>query len=344
MSLNNQDDVTRVLFIWNVPDRLRDYLQEGLRDVENLELLFPDEGLEDQYPEMAQSADIVVGWRPTDGLIENAPSIRLFINPGVGVQHHIDRFRELGKTREITLVNGHGNTYFTAQHAIALLLALMNKVIPHHNWMIEGEWRKGDADAISIPLRFRRVGFLGYGAVNSKVHRFLSGFDIEFSILKRDWKREIDTPTDYKKFETDKLLDFLEHIDILFIAVPQTSETIGLIGEQELTALGKEGILVNIARGLVVDEKSLYNALLQGTIAGAAIDVWYEYRPELDENGRKYPYEFPFHTLENIVLSPHRGASPMNDLLRWNEVIENITRFADGRDDFLNIVELDRGY
>ena len=80
------------------------------------------------------------------------------------------------------------------------------------------------------------------------------------------------------------------------------------------------------------------------SIAGAAIDVWYDYRPEQDETGRKYPYDHPFHELDNVVLSPHRGASPMDDLHRWNEVIENISRYSRGRTDFLNQVDLERGY
>ena len=57
----------------------------------------------------------------------------------------------------------------------------MNKVVLHHNWMKEGKWRLGDSQAASIPLRDRKIGFLGYGAVNRNVHRFLSGFDNEFS-------------------------------------------------------------------------------------------------------------------------------------------------------------------
>jgi phosphoglycerate dehydrogenase-like enzyme len=94
----------------------------------------------------------------------------------------------------------------------------------------------------------------------------------------------------------------------------------------------------------VIDEEAFYKALSEKQIAGAAIDVWYEYRPEEDPEGRKFPSSFPFHKLDNVVLSPHRGASPMDDLRRWDEVIENITRFAEGREDFINIVDLERGY
>jgi phosphoglycerate dehydrogenase-like enzyme len=211
--------------------------------------------------------------------------------------------------------------------------------------MREGKWRTGDRDAISIPLRFRNVGFLGYGAINQKIHRFLSGFDIDFSILRKHWKKQKSPlPTDVEKFEFSQLPEFLTNIDILFVAVPLTSLTKGLIKKKELKLLGKKGLVVNVARGEIIDEESLYGALKRKDITGAAIDVWYDYTPKSDGEGRKYPFHFPFHTLDNIILSPHRGYSPFSDLLRWDEIIENIKRIAMGRTDFINIVNLDEEY
>jgi phosphoglycerate dehydrogenase-like enzyme len=139
-------------------------------------------------------------------------------------------------------------------------------------------------------------------------------------------------------------LEFLEEIDILIIAVPETSETIGLIGHKELEVLGSSGILVNVSRGVVVDEESLYNALRDEKINTAAIDVWYDYKPTVDEAGLKFPFHYPFHELPNILLSPHRAASPFSDLKRWNEVIENIRNFNMGKKVFLNMVDLNREY
>jgi len=336
--------ITNVLFIWEVRSELQEYLQKGLLDVEDLNLLFLADTSEENLLKHAPEAHIVVGWRPTREFLDTASNMKLFINPGVGVQHHIDTFRELTQNRDITLINGHGNTYFTAQHAVTLLLAATNKIIPHHNWMVEGQWRRGDSHAKSVPLRERKIGLLGYGAVNQKVHKFLAGFNVEFLVLKRKWNGDEELPTPVKQFLPKDLDEFLEETDMLMIAVPQTEETIGMIGEKELKLLGPESFLVNIARGIVVDEEALYNALQDKTIAGAGIDVWYEYRPEPDVDLRKYPTKFPFHELENVVLSPHRGASPMDDLKRWDEVVENVTRFTEGREDFINVVELDRAY
>lgn len=343
--MSQQKPVT-VIFIFDVREELREYLTKGLQEYPQLKLIFPEKAEHESYMKYAPEIDIIVGWRPQKELLENAPNLRLYLNPGVGVQHLTDLFKEVTKNRRIILCNGHGNTYFTAQHAVALLLALTNKIIPHHNWMKQKEWRKGDADARSIPLREREIGLLGYGAINTKVHKLLAGFDVNFHILKRDWdrKRVEKYPTTIRRYNNEQLDDFFKAIDVAIIAVPLTEKTTNLVGKKQLELLGKDGLLVTIARGEVINEEALFTVLKEQKITGAAIDVWYNYRPEPDEDGGKFPSKFPFYELENVVLSPHRGASPMNDLRRWDEVIENISRFARGEKDFLNMVNLEHEY
>jgi phosphoglycerate dehydrogenase-like enzyme len=338
---------TIVLFTWEVNDRLKKYLTTQLDGIPKLTLVFPEEISDEVLLELAPKADIMVGWRVPDKVKLAAIKMQLYINPGVGIKHHIEFFRRLNQARKVLLINGHGNSYFTAQHVVAMLLALMNKIIPHHNWMKSGLWRKRDADAASIPLRYRKIGLLGYGAINTKVHRFLQGFDVEFSILRCNWPEEEEAlPTPAKKYLPNDLTSFLKEIDILIIAVPETSQTMGSIGLNELTHLGSKGLLVNVSRGSVVDEASLFQALQNKVIAGAAIDVWYNYTPDPDDQGQKFPYSnsFPFHTLDNVILSPHRAASPFDDLERWNEVVENIRRFNRGEATFINVVDLERDY
>ncbi len=337
-------NITNVLFTWEVNDRLKSYIQENLSNYSEVNLIFPSSQSEEELLILAPTADILIGWRVKDEIKLVAKKMKLFINPGTGIKHHIEFFRELNQSRNVTLINGHGNSYFTAQHAVAMLLTLLNKIIPHHTWMKEGKWRRGDKEATSIPLRDKKVGLLGYGAINSKVHRFLSGFDIQFSILKRTKRALSSTFTDVTIFSKDQLNEFLKSINILIVAVPETTETKDLINENELKLLGSDGIIVNVSRGSVVNEKSLFNALKENKILGAAIDVWYEYSPNEDEKGHKFPFHYPFNILNNVILSPHRAASPFSDLKRWDEVIENIKRYNKGRNDFLNVVNLDREY
>ncbi|NHJ21214.1 MAG: hypothetical protein EAX91_09740 [Candidatus Lokiarchaeota archaeon] len=336
---------TTVCFTSPVSKEVQNYLTVNLKDVPNVKMIFPEDTSEENLLKIVPKVDVLIGWRPSKTILQNAINLKVFINPGAGVNHLLDLFRLINKERKISLINGHGNSYFVAQHAVALLLTLMSKTIPHHIWMKEGRWRTGDKDAQSIPLRFRNIGLLGYGAINQKVHRFLSGFNVEFHILRNDWsKQKGDMPTPVNRYVFSQLIDFLKVIDILIVALPVTSLTKGLIKTEEIELLGEEGLIVNVARGEIINQEDLYNALKNKTIKGAAIDVWYDYHPEPDKDGLKYPYNFPFHTLDNIVLSPHRGYSPFNDLLRWEEVVENISRIAMGQENLINVVSLDGEY
>ena len=335
-----------ILFIWKVPDRLKQYLYIHLDKIPNLNLVFPEDLSKKNLEKLAIKADVIIGWRPWKNLLEHANKLKLYINPGTGIQHLISLFKDLKKENEnIILVNGHGNSKFVAQHIVGILIALMNKIIPHHNWMKEGKWRTSDEQGKSTSLWGKKVGLVGYGAINQKVHQILTGFQCSFSILRKSWKnsREISI-TPVEKYDPNQILDFMEKIDICIVAVPQTTETIDLIGKKELEMLGKQGYLVNVARGKVINEKDLFECLQKKIISGAAIDVWYNYHPKEDKDGNKYPYSYPFHTLDNIVLSPHRAASPFDDLKRWNEVIENLKKIAHNQTDFLNIVDLKAEY
>ena len=333
---------TKVLFLWDAPTELQDYIRNGLRDTPDVSLLFPVDISGKSLCSLVNDVDITVGWRPSETILNHALKLSLHINPGAGVRHLIELFRGFPN---VTLINGHGNSRFAAQHTVALLLALTNKLIEHHTWMADGNWRMGDNGAKSMPLQNKNIGLFGYGAINRKVHGLLKGFDLEFHILKRDWSswQNISPPHD-KRYSPKDLNSFLEKIDILIIAAPLTSETEQTIGPKELKLLGTKGLLVNVSRGSIIEEKPLFDSLKNGIIAGAAIDVWYEYHPEMDGKGKKYPYHYPFHELDNIILSPHRGASPYDDFKRWDEVIENIIRHNRGDKVFLNTVNLDREY
>lgn len=329
----------KVLFDWTAENELKEYLRQGLKGTDAV-LLFKDEVPESEMDTIVPEINVLVCWRPSREMLDKAEKLSVIINPGAGVQH-LKPLAPFFSKRDITVINGHGNSYFTAQHGVALLLSLMNRIIPHHYAMKEGKWRLGDEFAASLPLRGRRIGLLGYGHVNRKVHKFLSGFDVSFSMLRRKSGEEVQNA---KTYNLDQKEDFFRENDIIIIAVPLTDATKGFVAKKELELLGKEGLIINIGRGEVVNEEALYNALNNKTISGAAIDVWYNYRPDEDISGRKYPFSFPFNELDNIILSPHRAASPFSDLKRWDEVIENISRISSGRDDLLNVVDTAEGY
>lgn len=338
-------DSINVLFLRDPHEELKVYLVSNLDNTINL--IFTEDNLDIDYDKI----DCIVGWRPELKILENAVNLRLFINPGTGVQHLKGEVADYLKSRGIPLINGHGNSYFTAQHAVAMLHVLATKIIPHHNWFIDGKWRRGDSYTKSIPLRHRHVGLLGYGAINKHVYKFLSGYDISFSILKRSWDDEaknlsLKRQNVLKTYTRDKLHLFLKNIDILIIALPLTDETKFLLGKKELELLSSSTLLINVGRGDIIREDALYTILEDKSIAGAGIDVWYDYQPE-EVGGKKYPYDekkHPFHELDNVILSPHRAASPFDNLERWDEVILNLTKLANRDTSFVNQVNIDLGY
>ncbi len=328
-----------ILFLRQPSDQIYHYITRGCSDLEDVEFLIADQtDLEKQYID----ADLIIGWRPDFSLLDKAHNLKLFINPGAGIQHLIQPFREINRKRKLALVNGHGNAYFTAQHIVALLLSLTNKILEHHNWMKAGVWRTGDNESKSLPIRYRNIGLVGYGSVNQYVHQFIRGFGATIHVLKN---RIVENPDAGVKFYTsNQREDFYRNIDTLLIAVPLTSKTTNMISEHELNLLGKDGLLINAARGPVVNETALYNALKDKTISAAAIDVWYDYNPEPDKEGKKYPSNYPFHELDNVILSPHRAYSPFGDLSRWDEVIDNIHRVYNKQTPYRNEVSLEREY
>ncbi len=336
----------RVLFIWQVNDQLKSYLSHHPLKKSDTEFIFlPSEQLNKLEIPRPEDIQVVIGWighnEVSRNICRKLSNLELIINPGVGIEKALPVMRELNKNKHVTLCNSHAHTYFTAQHALGMLLTLSNCLLTHHRLMKDGKWRAGDKEGASLPLKYRKTGLLGYGPINQQAHQFLSGFKTDIHILKNSLNE--DQEADPNFYTPDQLHDFLKNIDNLLIAVPHTKKTEGMIGREELELLGEKGILVNVARGSIVQEEAFYQALKKKTIFAAGSDVWYNYKPDVDEKGRKYPYSYPFHELDNMLLSPHRGGSPLNDLNRWDECMEILSCFENGRELF-NVVNLDREY
>ena len=331
---------TKVVFIWDVSPALRDYMKDHLADSQ-VELIYPEVFKQEEYQKLAKEADIIVGWKMTKEILDNAEKLKLWINPGAGVHHLLDVYRDHPRFEQFEVVNGHGNAFQTAEHLVALTYALANDLINHHGFMKDGVWRTGDKEGASYTLKHKRIGLMGYGHVNKEVHRLLSSVPVEFHVYKRSSK--IDTDLPYSKvYHPDQLKDFVLNTDLLIIALPHTKATEGLIGEAELGFLGNNGLIVNGGRGCIIDEEALFMSLKNKNIRGAAIDVWYNYKPE-EVDGKKYPYSFPFHELDNIILSPHRAASPFDVLDRWEDAVANIKAVVNNSE-LVNVVDAELEY
>ncbi|MHA1458888.1 MAG: hypothetical protein ACTSQR_04395, partial [Promethearchaeota archaeon] len=135
-----------VCFSSKVSNEVQNHLKESLKTLTNVKLMFPEDTSDDYLKNIVSEVDVLIGWRPSKILLESGKNLKVFINPGAGINNILDLFKSINKSRKVILINGHGNSYFVAQHAVALLLTLTNKIILHHNWMKEGKWRTGDRD------------------------------------------------------------------------------------------------------------------------------------------------------------------------------------------------------
>ena len=136
----------------------------------------------------------------------------------------------------------------------------------------------------------------------------------------------------------------LPRADVLLCVLPETPETTGLVGAAELALLPPHAIVVNVGRGPVIDEAALYHALADRRIKAAGIDVWYDYPHGKEARSHTLPSRFPFHELDNVVMSPHRaGWLSAAEEARLAALAELLHAAADGRP-MPNLVDKDLGY
>lgn len=327
----------KVAFQWPIEESLRLHFKNSLPEVE---FLFPDSKETEHILELQKEAEVIVGWRISSEKLKGATSLGLFINPGAGIQHLSKNYKEDPPAQKFKIVNSHSNAFNTAQHTVTLCLTLLNRILPHHNYLADGQWRTDDKDAASDIIRGKTIGLMGYGHIAKIVQQMLTPFECKFIA----YKRKVESETSIKLYDETQLFDFLDKTDVLIHLLPETDKTLNLIGEEELGCLGRSAYVISVGRGPVINESAFFKALKSKEIAGAAIDVWYEYNPEEDKDGKKYPWHYPFNELDNVLLSPHRAGKPLHDLRRWEDVIENIKRAAEGRTDFLNLIDLSEGY
>jgi len=220
---------------------------------------------------------------------------------------------EAAAARGITVTNGAGaNAGAVADHAMALLLALLRDIPRADASTRRGEWNR----VISPSVSGKRLGIIGLGAVGQAIARRASqGFDMNVSYHSRTPRR--DQP--YTWYESP--LHLANAVDILVVATPGGAATRHLVDGPVLAALGTEGYLVNIARASVVDTPALVEALEQGVIAGAALDV-FDDEPAVPA---------ALKALGNTVLTPHvAGQSPEAARDTVTLVLRNLQAFFAG--------------
>lgn len=324
-----------VVFLTRIIDYFRERIKELENEFPNDKFVIPSNRSEIQ--EYISTAHILVTGHMSEEQVLNAKNLIYIIVPWAGINNlPLDAIR----MKNINVCNNHGNGKIVAERAVALALSLLGRVVEFHNDLKNGVWHGYEAGSkvedFWISLQGKRVSILGLGTIGKNIAKLLSGFECKIMGYKRNL--ESVEYVDYITTDIDEAISFGE---VLFLALPLTKSTIGIISKDRLYKMAGK-YLINVGRGQLVDEEGLYLALKDGILAGAAIDTWYLYPNS--EYAVQLPSRFPIHNFKNVVCSPHVGGFTIEgQIRRIDETIETVKDILLGKVP-KNIVNLDLEY
>lgn len=208
-----------------------------------------------------------------------------------------------------------------AEHIMAMTLALAKRLLPEHQKLTNGEF---DDTTLNRSLFGTTAGIIGFGGAGRATARIMRAFDMHIYAINQSGKST--EPTEFIGTLHD-----LEHVlrvsDVVVITLPLTRATKGLIGKDELAWMKPDAILVNVARGAILDEQALYTHLKTHPSFLAGIDTWW-IEPL---RGGTFRMEYPFLELPNVLGSPHNSALVSHVILdAARQAAENVKRFLKG--------------
>jgi len=257
-----------------------------------------------------------------------APRLRLVQVPGAG----LDRIDRSSVPPNAALANAYGHEVGIAEYVLGAMLAVSRDFIQLDAALRRGVWQSQWAPGMPAPppwpeLAGKTLGILGYGRIGQAIARRAGAFDMRICAIRREVARSAGDELALLG-GPERLDEVLACCDYLAVTVALTPATRGMIGARELALMKATAVLINVARGEVVDEDALYEALAGRRIAAAALDVWYRYPAG---PGATLPARRPFHQLANVLMTPHMSGWTDGTLeARARLIAGNIDRIARG--------------
>lgn len=254
-------------------------------------------------------------------LLDALPKLEIVSSFGVGYDH-VDA-AEAGRRGLVVTNTPDVLTDEVADLAIGLLLATIRQIPQVDRYLREGKWLKGNYP-LTTSLRKRSVGIVGLGRIGKAVAHRLEAFGVPVAYHGRT--RQEDVP--YRYYPS--LIDMAADVDVLLSVAPGGASTHHIINAEVLKALGPNGILVNVGRGTVVDERALIKALQDGTILSAGLDVF--------EDEPRVPAELI--AIEHAVLLPHVGSASVHTREAMGQLlVDNLVSWFDGKGPLTPVAE-----
>jgi phosphoglycerate dehydrogenase-like enzyme len=269
-------------------------------------------------------ADIIIGTRLTAAM-PLPERVRLYHLPAAGYDG-ID-FSRLPP--QAVVCNCFGHEQAIAEYVMAALLRRCVPLEDADRRLRQGDWAywAGAPERVHAELGGSTIGLLGFGHIGKEVAARAAAFGMRIHVANRSAVPESGPVARF--FTLGDLPAFWASLDWAVITVPLTPETQGMVGADAFAAMRPHAVLLNVARGPVVDEQALYDALASGRIGGAVIDTWYRY-PSADEPGPA-PGHLPFERLPNLVMTPHMSGWTRGTIRRRQETMAaNIGRLLRG--------------
>ena len=285
-------------------------------------------------PDAADAAALEAALRDADAIIAFAierdlpptPRLRLVQVTGAGY----DRIPLAALPSGCSVCNVYEHETGIAEYVLAAMLdytiglGRLDRDFRAGNWC--GYGSAAGPPAFRAELAGKTLGILGFGHIGREVARRARPFGMRIGAITR-------TPAPSELADwivpVSELDDRLPECDFLLVACPLNASTRGLVNGERLAKMKRSAVLINVARGEIVEERALYEALRDQVIAAAVIDVWYVYPSAAERQPR--PARFPFHELPNVIMTPHVSGWTDKLLNRRRAVIaDNLSRLASG--------------
>lgn len=285
---------------------------------------------EERKRKIAEADIVIVAATPLTGpLIEAAKKCRLICHQGVGYHDTVDT--KAVKERNLPLVlTPEGTTTPVAEMTILLILSVFRRLSFADPELRQGRWHINSLRPVSHNLKGKLVGFVGMGRIGQATANIVQGFGArsiyydKFVTLSAEQEAAIGT----RKATLDEVI---ESCDVISLHIPPSAEARHMINKDSLARMKKGAVVINTARGPLVDEAALYQALVSGHLGGAGLDVYDPEPPKTDN---------PLFKLDNVVVTPHiAGGTRSAFQEKMTNIFENVRRFYAG-EPLNNLVKL----